>query len=724
MEKNVNRVSLLALAVFTASLTQPAQAAIASDPQLAVVVLENWETISTNAVHPVAQEINAGVVVIEFGDYRCPICRTMAPRIAKILRADPSVRYVFRQFPILGNASYFAARASIAAARQPQWQSFHFNLMGVPPDQRIEDAVLDAAKRAGMDLDILKRDMVNVDISKNFERNFRLAELLGVDGTPTFLINDTIVHGQVSEEEMRTLIDSERPILNPKVAEGYITRGKALIRRARQRLPLLSPVSDQGQRAANQDFLAGESDFEQATRIEPENAVAHYQLGLARAAQKKWELAIASFEVAIHHNPHDLDWHIEREQARREIGDLDGVLKDYNDALERTPHLQGLYLRRAQALREARMPDVGIRDLDTAITLSPDEPAAYVLRGHFRYEGGKIDDATEDYRRSIELNPNSGEGYAGLGHISFDSGDYEGAAIYFKEALRHQPWDISSKMLLGYSYYNNENFSEAIEELTEITEWYPDSFEVHYWLGRAYFDDEDYGNAIKILEASLLMDSRKENVAYWLGKAHYVLGQYGDAAQYFQEAVSFAPNDSDVSFELGVASYLNGEFDAAIAALDKAIEISPDDPVLYYWRGISHDEAGDRGGARRDLRKAVGMDSVFAEAYNALAWLLCTGPSEERNGEEAVVFARMAVNLVDDSSFRDTLAAALVEVGRADEAIEEYERALSMDPDLLHEYQVFLQEEGYLSDYDARAYDSRTNDALLRCVRSGCQLLV
>lgn len=160
---------------------------------------------------PVAGNPNGDVAVVEFFDYRCPYCKKAHPTIQALLREDKNIRFVYKEWPILGPSSVYAARAALAARNQNRYIEFHGALMDVRGNLD-EAAVLRAAAAAGLDVERLKRDMETqtADLEKIFTRNDDLARSLGITGTPAFVIGDVIVRGATDMESMKKVVADVR----------------------------------------------------------------------------------------------------------------------------------------------------------------------------------------------------------------------------------------------------------------------------------------------------------------------------------------------------------------------------------------------------------------------------------------------------------------------------------------------------------------------------------
>ena len=149
------------------------------------------------------------VAVVEFYDYNCAFCRQASETMRTLLKRDKDLRVVFKEWPIKGADSEAVARVSIAAARQTKFPAFHFALMA--STEHVDEALaLEAARGAGLDMARLQRDMKAIDMNDVFAKNRLLADKLGIDGTPSFLVADTLIPGAVPLKEFTALIKEVR----------------------------------------------------------------------------------------------------------------------------------------------------------------------------------------------------------------------------------------------------------------------------------------------------------------------------------------------------------------------------------------------------------------------------------------------------------------------------------------------------------------------------------
>ncbi|WP_411976494.1 DsbA family protein [Sulfitobacter faviae] len=166
-------------------------------------------TLENDPNAPVLGNPDGDITVVEFFDYNCPYCRRVKPEMEALLAADPNVRVVYREWPILGDGSVFAARAALASRNQGKYEEFHWAMMQLK--ERAEEAsILRTAEDIGLDVAQLRRDMNGPEIEEHIQTSMRLAQSLGFSGTPSFVIGDSLAPGLIQADQMIELVDQAR----------------------------------------------------------------------------------------------------------------------------------------------------------------------------------------------------------------------------------------------------------------------------------------------------------------------------------------------------------------------------------------------------------------------------------------------------------------------------------------------------------------------------------
>jgi protein-disulfide isomerase len=153
------------------------------------------------------------VTIVEYMDYQCPACRSSHEPLQQLLAKDKKVRVIFRDWPIFGAASVHAALIATASKFQGKYHQVHAALLEIPrplTDEKVEAA----ARKAGVDWDRLQKDIVDhaPDIEDLLARNDSQAQMLGLDGTPGFIIGNVKSFGGMTlaqfEESVQRARDS------------------------------------------------------------------------------------------------------------------------------------------------------------------------------------------------------------------------------------------------------------------------------------------------------------------------------------------------------------------------------------------------------------------------------------------------------------------------------------------------------------------------------------
>jgi len=158
---------------------------------------------------PVLGNPKGDVTIVEFFDYRCPYCRQIEPWLRALIKDDPGVRLVQKEFPILGPASVFAASAALAALKQGRYAEFHNAMMAKKPN--LEDrAVLEIAKEVGLDIERLTADMKSQDVNTELQRNIEIAKALNITGTPALIVGTELIPGATDLGTLKSMVNDTR----------------------------------------------------------------------------------------------------------------------------------------------------------------------------------------------------------------------------------------------------------------------------------------------------------------------------------------------------------------------------------------------------------------------------------------------------------------------------------------------------------------------------------
>ncbi|MCT2398571.1 DsbA family protein [Novosphingobium mangrovi (ex Huang et al. 2023)] len=212
MKPSLFRMALTGALAFAASLAPVAATAQKSGNEArSAKAQELRERIRTDPLAPTTGARNGDVTVVVFSDYQCPYCRRFNDTLDALVKADPKVRVVYRDWPIQGPASVLAARATIAAQYQNKHAALHAALMAGPV--RLDEATIKhAAREAKVDWNRLQTDMKahKSEIDGLLVRNYQYARIMGLEGTPGLLIGPYLVPGAVDLATLRQTVANAR----------------------------------------------------------------------------------------------------------------------------------------------------------------------------------------------------------------------------------------------------------------------------------------------------------------------------------------------------------------------------------------------------------------------------------------------------------------------------------------------------------------------------------
>ncbi len=194
-----------------AELEKRQQAAEAEKHRTAVD--ENKATLFGSPHQVVLGNPQGSVTMVEFFDYNCGYCKRALPDMLTLIKTNPNLKFVLKEFPVLGEGSVEAAHVAVAARMQDssgkKYLEFHQKLLGSrgPADKM---RALAAAKEVGFDMTRIEKDMGSDEVKKTIDEDLKLADALGVNGTPSYVVGDEVVVGAVGLDALREKLKAEQ----------------------------------------------------------------------------------------------------------------------------------------------------------------------------------------------------------------------------------------------------------------------------------------------------------------------------------------------------------------------------------------------------------------------------------------------------------------------------------------------------------------------------------
>jgi protein-disulfide isomerase len=174
---------------------------------------QNAATIFSSPRQVVLGNPDGNVTFVEFFDYNCGYCKRAMDDMLTLLKDDPKLKIVLKEFPVLGPGSVEAAQVAVAVRMQDKtgkkYLEFHQKLLG-GRGQADKARALAVAKDVGLDMARLEKDLASAEVKATLQESFKLAESLGLNGTPSYVIGDNVVVGAVGLESLKEKVNTSR----------------------------------------------------------------------------------------------------------------------------------------------------------------------------------------------------------------------------------------------------------------------------------------------------------------------------------------------------------------------------------------------------------------------------------------------------------------------------------------------------------------------------------
>lgn len=176
-------------------------------------VANNAEMLFNSSRHVVLGNPKGDVTMVEFFDYNCGFCKRAMADMLDLLKDDPRLKIILKEFPVLGPGSVEAAKVAVAVRVQDKggkkYLDFHQKLLG-GRGQADKARALAVAKEVGMDMKRIDTDMASDEAKVSLEESLKLGETLGLNGTPSYIVGTDVVIGAVGLDALRSKVSMAR----------------------------------------------------------------------------------------------------------------------------------------------------------------------------------------------------------------------------------------------------------------------------------------------------------------------------------------------------------------------------------------------------------------------------------------------------------------------------------------------------------------------------------
>jgi tetratricopeptide (TPR) repeat protein len=400
--------------------------------------------------------------------------------------------------------------------------------------------------------------------------------------------------------------------------------------------------------------------LKQAIQLDPNEAVAHGNLGNAYYDKGLLDQAIAEYKRAVELDPNNALAHNNLGLAYCMKGWIDQAINELKRAIELNPNHALAHDNLGIAYRSKGWADQAIAEHRRAVELNPNYRAAHNNLALVYEDKGLLDQAIAEYKRAIELDPNNALARVNLGNAYRSKGWIDQAITELKWAIELDPNNALAHNILGLAYRSKGWIDQAITELKRAIELDPDLSVAHSNLGLAYEDKGLLDQAITEYKRAIELNPNDARAHLNLGNAYFRKGWADQAIAEYKRAIELTPNDAFAHNNLGNVYDSKGRTDQAITEYKRAIELNPNYAIARVNLGNTYRSKGWADQAITEYKRAIELNPNFSAAH----FLLAVAYYGSRRFDLAWKHVRMAEKLGFPTQNIVRLVAALRNVSR------------------------------------------------------------
>jgi cellulose synthase operon protein C len=397
-----------------------------------------------------------------------------------------------------------------------------------------------------------------------------------------------------------------------------------------------------------------------ALRNDPDNATAHYHMGIAYSQQGDAPRAESEWRDAVHVDPNLIQ--AQKALATLELGrgENQAALDTAQQIVTTQPYSGDGYLLRSQAELQSQNYSEAQHDSEEAMKRAPQSPASYIELGAIQFTQKHFPEAEKYYQQALDKDPTSTPGLSGLMHVYVAQKNYDKAIAAANSQIAKSPQVSNFYDLLATALYDgkkdypgartalekainlDKNNVDAIEKLgrVEVQQHNPDQAlslylnatkdhprDVRFFIlaGQLYSDQQNWDQAKAMYQEALAISP--DNPLASNNLAYVILERGGNvdvAMNMAQTARRGMPDSPSFADTLGWAYYHKGIYQSAINQFQEALRLNeknggPDDAVVHYHLGLAYQKANQISQARQQLEKALKLSPDNADARKALS---------------------------------------------------------------------------------------------------------
>jgi tetratricopeptide (TPR) repeat protein len=327
--------------------------------------------------------------------------------------------------------------------------------------------------------------------------------------------------------------------------------------------------------------------YDEAIRLMPGLAEAHYSLGNALIFTHRTGEAIVQYRAALGVTPNYAEARCNLGNALASQGHFGEAIAEYRDVLRLNPDFAEAHYNLGDALVESGEAPRAVAEFEAALRLDPGFTKAHYSLANALSSTGRAQDAIPHYEEAFRLKPDFAEAHYGLGIALNSLGRAREAIVQYGEAIRLRPGLAEAHFRLADTLGSLGLFSEAIPQYEEAIRARPRYAEAECNLGNALSSVGRNSEAVAHFDRAILLRPDFAEAQYDLGNALIALGRAPEAAARYEEAVRLRPDYTEARCNLGNALSSLGRDDLAIGQFEAALRAKPEDALIHFGLAVS-----------------------------------------------------------------------------------------------------------------------------------------
>jgi tetratricopeptide (TPR) repeat protein len=361
----------------------------------------------------------------------------------------------------------------------------------------------------------------------------------------------------------------------------------------------------------NEDYRGEIAIWDDTVAKCPQNARAHYNLGVALAQAGRVGEVIGHYQQAVRLKPDYVEAQNNLGTALLQLGRVQEAIEQYEQALQLKPDYADAHYNLGHALSQAGKFEEAIGHYEQTLRLTPDDAAAHNSLGGCLSRLGKVQEAVAHYEQALRIKPDFAEAHYNLGNALKQAGKIEEAVAHYEQALRIRPDFAEAHYNLGNTLKQAGKIKEAVAHYEQALRIRPDFAETHYNLGLALSRIGRIQDAVGHYEQALRIKPDFPEVHYNLGVALVQLGRLQEAVGHWEQALQSKPDyaeaDNNLAWLLAtLAPADGGDPVRAVTLAERACELTNNRVAAYLdTLAVAYSAAGRFNDAIAAAQKAI-----------------------------------------------------------------------------------------------------------------------